>query len=100
MKLRSLALALTTATLLPAFAYACDSTDAIRASFDRAFDHESAASIASCKAPDQILASFERELYHEPAAFEIALVSKENDPLDAIFADVKPIKLITALSAF
>lgn len=78
MKLRNLALALTTAALLPTIAYAGDNTDAIRASFDRAFNHElsvmadadkvGATSVALNNESDQVLASFERSLYRDPVS--------------------------------
>lgn len=40
MEIRKFVLALTTAALLPTFAYADNDTDAIRASFEHILDHE------------------------------------------------------------
>lgn len=52
MKIRNLVLALTTAALLPTFAYADNDTDAIRASFDRILDHEVAVEYAQAAKVD------------------------------------------------
>lgn len=100
MKLRNLALALSTAALLPAFAYAVDNSGAISASFDRDLNREYSAryvpatvtaadsldviNVALRAGPDQVLASFVRDLYREPVAFKALPDSGAADPLDEI----------------
>lgn len=112
MKLRNFTLALIAVALLPAFAHAEDNADPVRASFERDFASQYSLTTnepdqvqasferafnrepAKFNEPDQVLASFERELNHEPAQFEIALVNKEADPLDAIFAGLRPMSTV------
>jgi len=105
MKLRYLALALTTAALLPSFAYAGDNMDAISASFDRDLNREfevrylpatvtdadplDVINVALRAGPDPVLASFERDLYREPFAFKTLPASGEADPLDVINAALR-----------
>lgn len=100
MKLRNLALTLTAAALLPAFAYASSNTDAISASFDRDLNREFSVryvpaavtnadpldmiNVTLRAGPDPVLASFERDLYHAPFAFNTLPASGAADPLDAI----------------
>jgi hypothetical protein len=105
MKLRNLALALTTAALLPTFAYAGDNMDAISASFDRDLNHEYSVrhlpatvtdadpqkviNVALRKEHDQVLVSFVRDMYREPVAFETLPASGNSDPLDGINATLR-----------
>lgn len=100
MKLRNLALTLTAAALLPAFAYAGDNTDVISASFERDLNREfsvryvpatvtdadpmDVVNVALRAGPDPVLASFERDLYREPVAFKALPARSAADPLDEI----------------
>jgi hypothetical protein len=100
MKLRSLALTLTAASLLPTFAYAGINTDAISASFDRDLNREYSVTHAPVKVtdadpldvinvtllsgPDPVLASFERDLYRVPATFKALQDNVDTDPLEAV----------------
>lgn len=86
MKLRNLALVLTTAALLPTFAHA----DAVLASFERDMNHEPVLSqntvIASsadslADATDAVLASFERDMNREPAATRNTSLAITAEPL-------------------
>lgn len=93
MKLRKLALALTTAVLLPTSAYAGDNTDAVIASFDRAFNR------GIVVQADPVLASFERDLYREPSAIAVASVSGEPDPVNEIInVALRCNKTVTAIA--
>ena len=105
MKLRNLALALTTAVSLPIFAYAGDNMDAISASFDRHLNHEFSVrhlpatvtdadpqkvfNVALRTGSDQVLVSFVRDMYREQVAFETLPASGNTDPLDVIDAALR-----------
>jgi len=98
MKLRNFALTLTSAALLPAFAYA--GTDAVVASFERDLNRDPvtiATVVAQAGADpldsinntlnqgtDAVAASFERDLYHDPVIVETAIAQADADPLAAI----------------
>lgn len=89
MKLRNLALVLTTAALLPTFAYA----DAVLASFERDMNHEPVllqnTDIASSAdslpdVTDTVLASFERDMNREPTVTRSTSLAITAKPVDAI----------------
>ncbi len=99
MKLHNITLTLLAASLLPAFAYAGGSTDAIRDSFDRDLHRVTASSAAMSGEPDSftvefnaalygttdpVLASFERDMHREPIDSAI-MVAGEADALTIEF---------------
>jgi hypothetical protein len=105
MKLRNFALTLSTAALLPTFAYAGSNMDAVSASFDRDINRGfsvgympasvtkaelmEAINIGSHSGRDQVLASFVRDLYREPVIYKTLPAGRDADPLDAINAALR-----------
>jgi len=100
MKLRNIYLALTSAALLPTFAYAGENWDVVGASFDRDINREYSvryvpATVANAdplnaindtlfKETDLVLASFVRDLYRAPVASRTFPDGMVADPLDEV----------------